>query len=258
MGMRSIWKGSIGFGMVVIPVKLYGACDDNTIKFNQLHTECGSRVKMPKYCPNCDRQIEAGEIVKGYEIDKDHYVTITPEELEMLPLNSIKSIQIDAFVKGIDDPRYFEKSYLLSPDEVGAKAFVLFVKAMEKANVVGIAKIALREKEQVCSVRPFNNILLLQTLHWSDELRDYGEITPFASVTDEEMEMAGKLIGGMSKEVDLTSYRNEYRKALLEMIGAKLAGKTIQAPPPQPKQTDADLAKQLLASLNALQPAGTK
>ena len=121
--MRSMWKGSLGFGMVAIPVKLYGATDDKKISMNQLHSECGSRIKMPKYCPQCDRQLEASEITKGYPIDKDHYVPVTPEELEMLPLNSLKSIQVDAFVKNIEDLRYFKDCYLLSPEEVGAKAF---------------------------------------------------------------------------------------------------------------------------------------
>lgn len=254
--MRSMWKGSLGFGMVAIPVKLYGSADDKRISMNQLHTECGSRIKMPKYCPECDRMVEASEIVKGYPLDKEHYVPVTSEELEMLPLNSLKSIQVDAFVKGIDDPRYFKDSYLLSPEEVGAKAFVLFVKAMEQVGVMGVAKIAIREKEQLCSIRPFNGVLLLQTLHWGDELRDYGDIIPFASVSDAEMEMAGKLIGAMTREVDLTSYRDEYRNALVELISAKLEGKTITAQAP-PKR-DADLAKQLLASLNALEPAGVK
>lgn len=253
--MRSMWKGSLGFGMVVIPVKLYGATDDNRISMNQLHTECGSRIKMPKFCPQCNRQVETSEIVKGYPLDKEHYVPVTEEELDSLPLSSLKAIQVDAFVKGVDDPRYFKDSYLLSPEEVGVKAFVLFVKAMEQVGVVGIAKIAIREKEQLCELRPFNGLLLLQTLHWGDELRDYGEIIPFASVTDKEMEMAGRLIGGMTREVDLASYKDEYRTALVELISAKLAGKTIEAPKTKPKQ-DVDLVKQLLASLNSLQPAG--
>ena len=249
--MRSMWKGSLSFGLVCIPVKLYGATDDKKISMNQLHSECGSRIKMPKYCPKCDRQIEASEIVKAYPIDKEHYVPVTTEELEMLPLNSLKSIQVDAFVKGVEDPRYFKDSYLLSPEEVGAKAFVLFVKAMEQVGVVGIAKIAIREREQLCSVSPFNGVLLLQTLHWGDELREYSELVPFASVSDAEMEMAGRLIGGMTKEVDLADYHDDYRKALVELISAKLEGKTIEIPE-APKPQDADLAKQLMASLNAM------
>jgi len=243
--------------MVAIPIKLYGATDDKRISMNQLHTECGSKIKMPRYCPKCDRQLEAGEIVKGYPIDKDHYVPVTPEELESLPLNSLKSIQVDAFVKGVDDPRYFKASYLISPEEVGAKAFVLFVKAMEQAGVMGIAKISIRDKEQLCSLQPFNGVLLLQTLHWSDELREYQELVPYATVSDKEMEMAGKLIGGMTRDVDLADYHDEYRQALIELIQAKLEGKTIEAPI-APKRQDKDLADQLLASLNAMEPAGIK
>lgn len=282
--MRSIWKGSIGFGMVAIPVKLYGATEDKKISMKQLHKECGGLVKMPRACPGCDDKIidsiragladdgvsndelmalveelktgiVAEDIMKGYPISKEHFVPITKEEMEMLPISSLKTIQVDAFVKNIEDPRYFKTSYLLSPEEVGAKAFVLFVQAMEAAKVMGISKIAIRDKEQLCAVRPFNGVLLLQTLHWGDELRDYGDIVPFASVTDEELDMAGKLIAGLTKEVDLAGYKDEYRGALVDMISAKLEGKTIEAPTPPPPQAEADLTKQLLASLNAIEPA---
>lgn len=254
--MRSIWKGSLVVSMVPIPIKLYGATEDKRISMNQLHSECGSRIKMPKYCPKCDRQLEAGEIIKGYPIDDEHYVPVTPEELESLNLNSLRSIQVDAFTKSIEDPRYFMDSYILSPEEVGAKAFVLFVKAMEAAGVMGIAKVAFREREHICAIRPFNGVLLLQTLHWGDELREYQELVPYATVSDKEMEMVGRLVSGMTKEVDLTSYQDEYRRALVELISAKLEGKTIEAPI-APKRAEKDLADQLLASLNALEPAKT-
>jgi len=249
--MRSMWKGSLGWGMVAIPVKLYGATDDKKISMHQLHTECHSRIKMPRYCSQCDRQVETSEIVKGYEISKDKYVEVTESDLDTLPLNSLKSIQIDAFVEKVGDLRYYKDCYFLSPEEVGVKAFVLFVKAMEDAGVVGISKISIREREQLCCVRPFEGILLLQTLHWTDEFRDYGELIPFATITDAELEMAGKLVGAMTKEVSLENYKDSYREALIELINAKLEGRTIEAAPAPPKQ-DADLAKQLLASLNAI------
>ncbi len=198
-----------------------------------------------------EKRLKADFPDTNWTVKKTYMTLPVPLTEEELPLSSLKAIQVDAFVKGIDDPRYFKDSYLLSPEEVGAKAFVLFLKAMEQAGVVGVAKIAIGEREQLCSIRPFNGLLLLQTLHWNDELRDYGEIIPFASVSDQEMQMAGKLIGGMTREVDLASYKDEYRRALAALISAKLEGKTIEAPKAPPKQ-DADLAKQLLASLNAI------
>lgn len=284
--MRSIWKGSLGFGMVAIPVKLYGATENKSIGLNQLHAECGSRIKMPRHCPVCDERriqqidalllndltkqgnreavmntvqslalgMESGEIIKGYPIDKEHYVPLTPEDLESLPLQSTKNIVVEAFMKGdITDPRWFNSVYFLAPEDVGTKAFVLFMKAMEVAEVIGIAKISLRERERMCLVRPFDGILAISTLNWGDELRPYDEFRAFASVSDKEMEMAQALINGMTKEVDLNSYQDNYRAAMVELIGAKLDGKTIEAPTINKQETD--LSDALLASLNQLEPA---
>ena len=252
--MRSIWKGALTFSMVAIPVKLYGASENKSISLNQLHTECGSRIKMPKYCPKCDRHLEAGEIVKAYPIDKENYIPLTPEELESLPLQSTKNIVVEAFMKGdITDPRWYNSAYFLAPEDVGTKAFVLFVKAMEAAGVVGVAKIALRERERMCVVRPFDGILMISTLNWGDELRPYDELRVFASVSDKELEMAQALISAMTQEVDLNSYHDNYRTAMVELITAKLEGKTIEAPIVAKKQ-EADLADALIASLNALEP----
>jgi len=251
-----MWKGSLGFGMVAIPVKMYKAVEEKSIHFNQLHEACGTQVKMPKYCPTCDRQVEASEIIKAYPLDAKagKFVPVTSEELGNLPLDSIKSIKVDGFIKGIEDPRWFNTAYVLAPEEVGAKAFVLFTKAMEESGVIGIAKISVRERESLCAVRPFGGVLILQTMHWGDELRDYGELIPFADVSEKEMEMAKALITGMTSEIDLDSYQDDYRKALVELISAKLEGRTIEAPVAPVKQ-EGDLLEQLLASLKAVEPA---
>lgn len=299
--MRSIWKGSLGFGMVAIPVKLYGATENKSIGLNQLHSECGSRIKMPRHCPVCDEQrvqdinrhlqydkdelvvnnlteesnrvaimniaeslsmgMESGQIIKGYPLGKqdgvDKYIPLTPDDLESLPLQSTKNIVVEAFMKGdITDPRWFNSVYFLAPEDVGVKAFVLFMKAMEAAGVVGIAKISLRERERMCLVRPFDGILAISTLNWGDELRPYDELRAFASVSDKEMEMAQALINGMTKEVDLTDYQDSYRAAMVELITAKLEGKTIEAPTIQKQEVD--LSDALLASLNNLEPADPK
>lgn len=309
--MRSIWKGTLGFGMVAIPVKLYGAIDEKKISMNQLHVDCVAeeieeakeaaaknepgedmsqvfvtvsgrgRIKQPRRCSTCDENtvsliaqklgeipldiaevmelvgeltgtLEGDEILKGYPLDKEHYVPITAEEMAMLPVESLNSIQVDAFISYEPDPRAFDACYFLSPEEVGAKAFVLFTQAMEAAGVIGIAKIAIRDKEHLCSVRPFQGVLLLQTLHWADELREFSEIIPYATVTDDDLAMATKLIGAMTKDVDLDIYKDEYREALVNMISAKLEGKTIEAPKIEPKQ-EKNLTDALIASLNAME-----
>ncbi len=287
--MRSMWKGTISFGMVAIPVALYSSTSDRDISMNQLHGECGTRIKMPRMCPACDEKsyqainqellsptaengsvdyhavighvdalrkgLESGEIIKGYPIEKDKYVPVTKDELECLKLDSVKSIQVMAFIDdidGIEDPRYFEKPYFLSPEEVGTKAFVLFVQAMEKAGVMGVGKITIATKEHLCVVSPFEGILLLQTLKWADELANYDEILVSGTVSEAEMEMATKLIASMTKPVDLAEYKDGYREALIDLITAKLEGKTIEMPKIAPKD-ERDLAEQLMASLNAIE-----
>lgn len=255
--MRSMWKGSINFGLVSIPVKMYTAVEEKTIHFNQLHQPCGTQIKMPRYCPTCNKQVEAAEIIKAYPLDAKagKFIPVTPEDLANLPLSSVKAIRIDTFVKSIDDPRYFDTSYIVAPEEVGTKAFVLFAKAMEELGLIGIAKIAVREKEKLCAIRPKEGVLMLQTMFWTDELRDYGELVSFADVSEKELGMAKTLLNAMTKEVDLASYKDEYRKALTDLIAAKMMGKTIEALP-EPKKPEGDLMDQLMASLKAMEPAG--
>lgn len=254
MANRSIWKGTVGFGLVSIPVKLYGSAEDKTISLNQLHGECGSRIKMPKHCPTCERDVDASEIVKGYELEKGRYVPVTAEDLERVRLDSIKSIQVDNFVPMamiLVDPRRTAKKdgYFLAPEEVGAKAFVLFVKAMEESGVAGLAKISVRDKEQLCAVYPFDGILFVQTLHWQDELRGYEELIPMATVTDKELEMASSLIASMTSPVDWGKYRDEYRDRLREVIDAKLEGREIEIVATAPTSGGLDLDALLEASL---------
>jgi len=254
--MRAIKSFTLGFGMVAIPVKLYGATDDKREGLlNNICGECKTKLKQPKHCPTCGTYGDAVAVSKGYELEKGKFIEITPEELENIKLESTHNIQVEAFVKPelLEDPRWFKDSYFLSPDEPGAKAFVLFTKAMENVGVVGISKFAIRDKEMLCAIRPFNGVILLQTLHWADEFRDYSEIQVFASVTPQEMEMASKLISVMTKDVSLGNFKDEYRRALVELLEAKLEGKTIEAP--KPKKQEADLADALLASLAAAETA---
>jgi len=253
--MRAIKSFTLGFGMVAIPVRLYGATDDKRVGLlNQIHSECKTKLKQPKFCEHCNRMVEADEIVKGYEWQKSEFIEVSSDEMDSIRLESNRNINVEGFAKpeALEDPRWVKDSYFLSPDEPGAKAFVLFAKAMEAAGVVGISKMSIRDKEQLCAISSFNGVLLLQTLHWADELRDYSEIQVFASVTDQEMEMATKLITAMTKDIKLSSYKDDYRQALVEMLQAKLEGKSFEAP--TPKKQEADLADALLASLAGLEP----
>ncbi len=250
MAMRSTWKGTLSFGMVVIPVKLYGATEEHKISLNQLHTACKSRIKMPKYCPTCEKFLEPGEISKGYPLDKEHYVELTETDMATLPLASIKSIAVKLFAKGDLDPRMVTDHYYLSPDEAGAKAFVLFMKAMESSGVYAVARITMREREHLCALRPFGGVLLMQTLHWADEVRDYGELIATATVSDKEMQMAQAFIAAMTGEARLDEEKDQFTDAMKELIAAKLAGKVIEAPAAPAKQ-ETDLVDALMASLKA-------
>lgn len=246
--------------MVSVPVKLYTATDDKrkALPIHNYHAECKTRVQEPQWCPTCEKFVK-GETVKGYEMDKDNFVPILPEDYERIHLESLANIQVEAFIDDLemDDTRIYKDSYFIAPDEVGAKAFCLFCTAMEEAHVVGIAKMTLKEREHLVSLTPKDGLIILQTLHWVDELRDGSELVSYATITDQEKAMALQLIKGMTKkDLDFSQYTDKWRDAFIELVQAKLEGKELEVPQPKPSVSEADLAKQLLASLNALTPAG--
>lgn len=260
MAMRALKSTTVQFGMVVMPVKVYPATSDKgTGMFNQIHSTCGSRIKMPKWCPKCDRQVSGEELVKGYPLGKikggeERYVIVTEQELAAIPLETAVNIAIDAFVPvaAVTDPRWFESCYFLAPEETATRPFVMFARAMEASGVYGVAKVALKEnKEHLAIIRPFEKMLMLQTLHWADELRDYTELLVSANVSDKELELAKTLITAMTKEVNLASYTDQYREAVLELVAAKQEGREVVAvagPPP----VSTDMVDALLASLQAV------
>jgi len=249
--MRSVWKGSLGFGMVSIPTKLYPATENKRISFHQIHSECGSRIKMPKWCPVCDRAVESFELKKGYEISKDQHIILDEGDFEALPLNSLKTIEVVEFVDGADiDTRCYSDCYLLSCEDTGSKAFTLFLNAMTKLNLVGIAKLTYRDREHLSAIQPYDGIMLLQTLHYADELRAYDEIKPReVTISEKESDLAESLVKAMIAKFELAKYQNEYREALMQLIEAKMSGEVITAPTAN-KPPVGDVADQLIASLN--------
>lgn len=257
MASRAIWKGTVGFGLVSVPVKLYSATEERTVHFNQIHRDCQSRIQMPKWCPTCERKVEAAEIVKGYPVGDNQYILMEEADFASLPVKSLKAIEVVEFVDASRiDPRHYNKAYFVAPEDAGVKAFSLFLQAMEKVNLVGIAKLSYREREHLATIRAFDGVILLQTLFYSDELRSHEEIKPkMVECSDKEMEMAVTLINTLvSEEVDLSKFKDEYRDILMQVIEAKVAGQpiTIEAPKEAPKM---DLVDALMASINAGQKA---
>jgi len=250
---RSIWNGLISFGMVSIPVKLFTATESKDVSFHLLHQECNSRLKQLRWCPVCEREVEWGEIVRGYEWAKDQHVIMTDEDFEKLPLPSKRTIELSAFVKAEEiDPVYYEKSYYLEPDDVGLKPFALLMKALREKGLTAVAKIAIRNKERLCALRPMDGTLMLETLYYPDEIRvERGVELPEVQVSDRELEMASTLIDLLADAFEPEKYEDEYRQALMAIIEAKLQGEEfVEAPAAAPAKVT-DLMAALKASVEA-------
>jgi DNA end-binding protein Ku len=251
---RPIWKGAITFGMISIPVKLFGATESKDIAFNTLHKTCKSRLKQKRWCPVDDREVFQDEIVRAFEYTKDQYVEITDEDLEALPIPSKHTIELTAFVKQAEiDPVYFERTYYLEPEQVGAKPYTLLMRALKQKQVSAVAKIALRNKESLCVLRASdNNLLMLETLYYPDEIRTADvEPAPDVQVSQPELAMALTLVEMLEESFDPKKYHDEYRTALVDMIEAKRNGAEVVAMPEVPLPKTVDLMAALKASLEA-------
>jgi len=251
---RPIWKGAITFGMISIPVKLYGATESKDLAFNTLHAECKSRLKQKRWCPVHDREVMADEVVRAYEYTKDQYIEVLDEDLEKMPIPSKHTIELTSFVKQSDiDPVYFERTYYLEPDEMGLKAYALLLRALKTKQVSAVAKVALRNKESLCVLRPTdNNLLMLETLYYPDEIRTADlQAAPDVMVSQPELNMALSLVEMLEEPFDPKKYHDEYRSALLQVIEAKRTGQELVETPETPMPQTVDLMAALKASLEA-------
>ena len=249
---RSIWNGVISFGMVSIPVKLYTATESKDVSFRLLHKECGTRLKQLRWCPEHERAVEWDEVVRGYEYGRDEHVIMTEEDFENLPLPSKHTVELSAFVKAEEiDPIYYEKTYYLEPDEKAVKPFALLMKALREKGLTGIAKIAIRNKEQLCALRASDGALVMETLFYPDEIREYPAEVPDVEVNQKELDMAFTLIDLLTEGFDPEKYKDEYREALMQVIEAKLEGVEVEAvAAPRPGKM-LDLMSALKASVEA-------
>jgi DNA end-binding protein Ku len=250
---RALWRGTISFGMVTIPVKLFTATESQDVSFRQLHAADNAPIRLVRRCSADGKDLETDEIVKGYEYAKDHFVLVDESDLEKLPIPSKHTIELTAFVQSEEiDPVFYEKSYHIEPEELGRKPFALLVKALEEKKLNAVAKIAIRTKERLCSLRPRNGSLMLETLFFADEVKPPDFEVPEVKVSEAEMKVAYALIDLLQEPFDPKKYRDEYRDALMEIIEAKLEGHEYVAPAePAAVAPAVDLMAALKASVEA-------
>jgi DNA end-binding protein Ku len=262
---RAIWSGAISFGLVNVPVKLYTATSPKAVRFHQLSAKTGARIRQKRVDPTTDEEVAYEDIVKGYEITPDRYVMIEPEELEALDPKATRTIDIEEFVEISDiDPIFYDHSYYLAPTAGGAKAYRLLLDAMGESGKVGIGKVVIRSKQQLCALRPTGGVLTLTTMLFGDEVLaadrlDELEAIGEAEATDRELAMAQQLIDTLSAEFQPERYRDEYRERVLDLIERKAAGEEIAVAPAAEEPSAApDLMAALEASLAAVKSDGSE
>ena len=251
---RAIWSGAISFGLVNVPVKLYSATSPKTVRFHQLSSKTGARIRQKRVDPTTDEEVPYEDIVKGYEITPDRYVLISTEELEALDPKATRTIDIEEFVDLADiDPIYYDHSYYLAPATGGAKAYRLLVDAMRESGKVGIGRVVLRSKQQLCALRPTGEALTLSTMLFGDEVLSPDRLDELDSVgeaeaSDRELSMAQQLIDSLSSDFEPDKYQDEYRERVLDLIERKAAGEEIAI---QPQAEEPAAAPDLMAALEA-------
>lgn len=258
--MHTIWKGSISFGLVNIPIKLHSAIEDKDIKLRTLHKECHSPIKYEKVCSVCNVEVKPEEIVKAYEYTKGKFIVLDEEELEKLKKdNEDKAVEIIDFVKLEEiDPIYFDRSYYMSPGDNGAKAYSLLRKALSESGKAGLARIMIRSKEQMAVIRVYKNTLVMETIHFPDEVRaaqDVPNVPEENKITKKELDTAILLIDQLTSAFEPEKFTDEYRSALMELIEAKRNGQeVVTAAQHEVKANVTDLMAALQASIDQTKP----
>jgi len=255
--IRPLWKGSISFGLVNIPVKLYPATGSKSISFRNLHQPCKTPLRYKKVCEKCGKEVSEEEIIKGYEYEKDSFVIITPEDLEKIPKETTKTINIVDFIDLTEvDPVYFDRTYYLAPGETGEKAYSLLQHAMEETGKIGLARLVIRTRQNLAAIRVYDGYLALETMYYPDEVRGTGELPSWngeANLNSSEIKMARDLIENLTATFQPEKYRDEYRRELTRIIEAKIAGEEVTLVEQPEQGTVVDLMEALKASVEATQ-----
>src|SRR5271166_2371172 len=263
--MRSIWAGAISFGMVVIPVKLYTATEQRDVAFRQVHREDGGRIQFRRFCSLDGKEVPYSDVAKGYELATGDVVVLTDEDLQDLPLATAHRIDVLHFSPaGQLDPILANKAYYLEPEPAGVRAYALFRDALERSGRVAVAKVAIRQREALAALRVRDDVLVLETLLWPDEIRtpDFKFLDENVDVRSQELKMAASLIDTMTEDFEPDQYHDDYREALEAVIQAKVEGNDVVRPAglelPETKKQPADLTEILRASVAAVKTERVK
>lgn len=253
---RAIWTGAVSFGLVSIPIKLYGATEDKNVSFRQVHKTDSGRVRYQRVCEKCGEVVAYADIAKGFEAPDGRIAILTEDDMAQLPLSTMKSVDVVKFVPTDQvDETYLQRSYFIEPQTVGDKPYVLLREALARQNKIAVVKVALRARESLALIRSHGSLLMMHTMFWPDEIRDGSFAAPPAEVTvsDGELEMADMLIGQLEGDFDPSAYSDSYRQALTELVDAKLAGTELpeQADVSAPTGEVVDLMATLKASVAA-------
>jgi DNA end-binding protein Ku len=256
---RAIWTGSISFGLVSVPVRMYSAIDEHTLHFNYVHAPDGSRIGYEKICKAEDKPVPDDEIVKAFEYEKGEWVYMTDEDFQAAAAENHRTIDIRTFVPYEDiDPIYFERTYYLGPQEDGARVYALLARAMADSGLAGVAKWVMRDRQNLGLLRVHEGVITLERMHFADEIRPVEGLAPEdAEVNEQELGMAAQLIEQYTGEFDPAEYRDTYRDALCEIIEAKRKGKEVVAEAPPEPEAPTDLMAALRASIEAARRRGT-
>jgi DNA end-binding protein Ku len=250
--MRAIWKGAVSFGLVSIAVKLYSATEEKDIRFHQVHRTDGGRIRYKRTCSICGEEVTYDDIAKGYDLGGGEIIVLTDDDFADLPLTTSRAIDVLEFVPQEQvDPIYYNKSYFLEPDKTAAKPYVLLRDALDRTDRVAIVKVALRQREQLATLRVREGVMVLNTMLWPDEVRkpNFEFLGDDVEARPAELAMAGSLIESMAADFDADQYTDNYREALQEVIDAKVAGREVV----QPEEAEAppSAAVDLMAALRA-------
>jgi DNA end-binding protein Ku len=256
---RAIWSGSISFGLVNVPVKLFSAISQKEVRFNMLHDADGGRIELHRFCSIEQKPVEYEHIVKGFQVSPGRYVTLTEEEIAAVDPKASRSIDIQEFV-ALDeiDPIYYDRTYYVGPDRGAGKAYALLLQTMERTRKVAIGRVVLRTKQSLCCLRPLGGVLAMATLNYADEVNARDDLVGEAGApSDRELEMAERLVDSLSAPFEPEKYKDEHREKVLALIERKASGEEVVAPeePAEPARV-VNLADALAASLAAARRGG--